>query len=73
MRDEARENDALWVQAIDDAIAAGALRDDIEPARLKVLLRSMMRSISRDIDPARLGDVTDDAVALLLNGVLAQQ
>jgi hypothetical protein len=32
----------------------------------------MMRSISRDIDPARLGDVTDDAVALLLTGVLAE-
>jgi AcrR family transcriptional regulator len=73
VRDEARANDTLWVQAIDDAIAAGALRADIEPARLKVLVRSMMRSISRDIDPARIGDVTDDAVALLLTGVLAQQ
>ena len=73
VRDEARANDALWVEAIDDAIAAGALRADIAPARLKVLLRSMMRSISRDIDPTRLGDVTDDAVALLLTGVLAQQ
>jgi AcrR family transcriptional regulator len=73
VRDEARANDALWVEAIDDAIAAGALRADIEPARLKVLLRSMMRSISRDIDPARLGDVTDDAVALLLTGVLSEQ
>jgi TetR/AcrR family transcriptional regulator, cholesterol catabolism regulator len=73
VRDEARENDALWVQTIDDAIGAGALRDDIDPARMKVLLRSMMRSISRDIDPTRMGDVTDDAVALLLTGVLAQQ
>jgi AcrR family transcriptional regulator len=73
VRDEARDNDSLWVQAIDDAIAAGALRDDIEPARLKVLLRSMMRSISRDIDPARMGDVTDDAVALLLSAVLTEQ
>jgi AcrR family transcriptional regulator len=73
VRDEARANDAVWVRAIDDAIAAGALRSDIEPARLKVLLRSMMRSISRDIDPAHIGDVTDDAVALLLTGVLAQQ
>jgi AcrR family transcriptional regulator len=73
VRDEARANDALWVQAIDDAIAAGALRADIEPARLKVLLRSMMRSFSRDIDRARMGDVTDDALAMLLTGVLAQQ
>lgn len=71
VRDEAHENDALWIQAIDDAIADGVLRSDIVPARLKVLLRSMMRSISRDIDPSRFGDVTDDAFDLLLYGVLA--
>ncbi|MGE0141305.1 MAG: TetR/AcrR family transcriptional regulator [Ilumatobacteraceae bacterium] len=73
VRDEARANDAVWVGAIDDAIAAGVLRSDIEPARLKLLLRSMMRSISRDIDTSRIGDVTDDAVALLLTGVLSKQ
>jgi TetR/AcrR family transcriptional regulator, cholesterol catabolism regulator len=73
VRDEARANDAVWVRAIDDAIAAGVLRSDIEPARLKLLMRSMMRSISRDIDTSRIGDVTDDAVALLLTGVLSQQ
>ena len=71
VRDEAHDNDAMWVRAIDDAIAAGVVRGDIEPSRLKVVLRSMMRSVSREIDPSRMGDVTDDAVKLLLRGVLA--
>jgi hypothetical protein len=59
------------VRAIDDAIAAGVARTDIEPSRLKVLLRTMMRSVAREIDPSRMGDVTDDAIRLLLRGVLA--
>ncbi len=59
---------APWVEAIDDAIAAGVIRDDIDPPRMKVLLRNMMLSTSRGIDPARIGDVTDDVVALLLDG-----
>ena len=59
------------MRAIDDAIAAGVVRGDIEPSRLKVVLRGMMRSVSREIDPSRMDDVTDDTVKLLLSGVLA--
>ena len=73
VRDDAVANDALWVEAIDEAIAAGVIRDDIDPARLKVVLRTMMLSISRGIDPARIGDVTDDVVALLLHGAFSRR
>ncbi|MDO8361913.1 MAG: TetR/AcrR family transcriptional regulator [Actinomycetota bacterium] len=68
VRDEALANDALWVQAIDDAIADGTLRSDIDRVRLKVLLRNMMLSTASGIDPTRIGDVTDDVVTILLRG-----
>jgi TetR/AcrR family transcriptional regulator, cholesterol catabolism regulator len=71
VRADARANDRLWVTAISEAIAAGELRSDIEPARLKLLLRNMMRAVYREIDGARAGDVTDDVVSMLLRGVLA--
>jgi len=73
VRTEARANDRLWVQAIDEARAAGDLRSDIDPVRMKVLLRNMMLSIYRDIDSNRIGDVADDVVTILLHGVLVTE
>jgi AcrR family transcriptional regulator len=73
VRDDASANNLLWVRAIDDAIAAGAMRTDIDRVRVKVLLRNMMLSTCREIDPARSGDVTDDVVAILLHGVFSAE
>jgi AcrR family transcriptional regulator len=60
----------LWLQALDDAVRAGVVRDDVEPERLWPLLRNMMLAASRDLDrtPAREG--VDVVAKILLQGLL---
>lgn len=70
VRQDGIQNDAMWTEAITSGIAAGDVRGDIHPGRLKLLIRNMMLSTCRDIDPARLPDLIDDVVGLLLRGVL---
>jgi AcrR family transcriptional regulator len=69
VRANAKTIDALWTRSIDEAIAAGAVRSDIEPTQLWTLLRHMMLAMSR-LSGAASGDVSEDAMAILLRGVL---
>jgi AcrR family transcriptional regulator len=72
VRAAAKANDRLWVGTIDDALAAGVLRSDIQPARLKVLLRNMIWSTTRGLRRGRAttDEINDDIVKLLLHGCL---
>ncbi len=71
VRDDAKANDRLWVATIDDTLAAGQLRTDIKPARLKVLLRNMIWSTTRGLRRGKAPtDIADEVVALLLHGCL---
>ena len=71
VRDDAQANDRLWVATIDDTLAAGQLRTDIKPARLKVLLRNMIWSTTRGLRRGKTStDIADEVVALLLHGCL---
>ncbi|MDO8389490.1 MAG: TetR/AcrR family transcriptional regulator [Actinomycetota bacterium] len=67
IRADARAIDALCVRAIEEAITVGALRDDIAPLRLWLLLRNMLRSTAREAATAD----ADDAIAILLHGIAA--
>ena len=71
VREEAAANDRLWDSTIDATLAAGQLRTDVKPARLKVLLRNMIWSTSRGLRRGKASaDIADEVVALLLHGCL---
>ncbi|MGE3327712.1 MAG: TetR/AcrR family transcriptional regulator [Acidimicrobiia bacterium] len=70
VRSEARFNDRVWVATIDAAIAAGVLRSDIKPSRLKLHLRNMIWSSARGMRRGRAAtdEDADDIVTLLMYG-----
>lgn len=71
VRDAAAANDRLWDRTIGQAISTGALRSDISPARLKVLLRNMIWSTTRGLRRGKqASEVADEIVTLLLHGCL---
>lgn len=75
VRTAAKANDRLWVSTIDEALAAGVLRSDIQAARFKVLLRNMIWSTTRGLRRGRATttELDDDIVKLLLHGCLVPQ
>ncbi|MGD9796288.1 MAG: hypothetical protein AB7V43_22705, partial [Acidimicrobiia bacterium] len=72
VRAEARANDRLWTATIDEALAAGKLRSDVDPKQLKVMLRNMIWSTTRGLRRGRTAkrDHADGVVKLLLHGCL---
>jgi len=71
VRDDARANDRLWGATIEETLAAGRLRPDIEPARLKVLLRNMIWSTTRGLRRGKTAtELSDEVITLLLHGCL---
>jgi AcrR family transcriptional regulator len=65
----------MWIDAVDEGIKQGRIREDLDPRMFYRLVRDVVAGSIRWFKPGRgkktIDDVADEFVEILLNGILA--